>query len=144
MLYGFSLSCSSTYTCTMTALTGLLTCIRTFSIYETHHLCWWTRIGSTDPEITHIYCSFSLLAQRKRASCGLCHTTTESAPVPLCPSDCPVLLEAAGILKTRFAQTVGVFAYLKIPFGSFCGARQVPMGKATLLRCNTPPFRGAS
>jgi len=30
----------------------------------------------------------------------------EKAPVPLGPSDYPVLLEAVGILKTRFAQTV--------------------------------------
>jgi len=30
----------------------------------------------------------------------------EKAPVPLGPSGCPSLLEAAGILQTRFAQTV--------------------------------------
>jgi hypothetical protein len=45
------------------------------------------------------------------------------------PADCPALLEAVGILHTRFAQTC------KILFDSFCGARQVPMGKATLSRC---------
>jgi len=61
--------------------------------------------GKAQPIICSVS-SFSLLAQRKRASCGLRHTTTEKAPVSFGPSDFLALLKAAGILKARFARTV--------------------------------------
>jgi len=62
-----------------------------------------------------VLCSFSLLAQRKEPK--------ESAPVSHGPSDCLALLEAAGILKTRFAQTV------QNPFSAASEMlKQVPMG----------------
>ncbi|MFZ5799402.1 MAG: hypothetical protein ACOY3O_13425, partial [Thermodesulfobacteriota bacterium] len=60
----------------------------------------------------------------------------ERAPVGPGPADCLALLKAAWILQTRFAQTC------KILFGSFSGAQQVPMGRATLARCELAPCGG--
>jgi hypothetical protein len=42
---------------------------------------------------------------------------------------CSASLETTGSLKTRSPQTVGVFAYLKLLFGPFCGARLREMAK---------------
>ena len=69
--------------------------------------------------------SAQLAVQTKKTSVmWSSYINTEKAPLSLAvcvrqtagPADSFALLKAAGILKTRFAQTVGVCAYLKILF----------------------------
>jgi len=68
-----------------------------------------------------IYCSFSLLAQRKR--------TKRKGPRSLVPpmAGYPVLLEVAGSLKTR--PPLADSNSLNSQIGNFCGARQRDDGK---------------
>jgi hypothetical protein len=77
--------------------------------------------------LCHVFVSFVHFFARPKKR------TKKMTPVPLGPSDCLVLLKAAGIFSNSFCSNSE-----KSLIGTFSCAQQMPMGK----RLQTRPFKG--